>query len=422
MFGRSFVTPRGLTLSLLFAITIDASDWPQWHGLLRDRHTDDPTALQVKSLPEDWTPTWRKTVGPGHSSPVVNRGTLVFLDETNDRTVAHALEAESGTEIWQTPIGAHFEDEWGTGPRCTPFIDEDRIYAQSSQGEFHCLDLKTGESRWSLDFVRDLGARFIGARPGSGAAPRRGYNGSGLVEGQTVVLPVGSTQATLVCCDKLTGEERWRAGTDEVAYSSIVTADLGGTRQVVAFTADALMGARTTDGQVLWRVPLRTAAQRNVATPVIARDLVIVNSHTFGMIAIRIAANDNGCSATQAWRNPDLKVNLSTSALVGSHLYVIGADKDFVCVDARDGTVAWTQPNLLGPGRRDYGATIALAGRLLVLTDDGLLRLLEANPLRYVELGQTQVCGLTWTFPAIADGRLFVRDGRQLTCFALDRD
>jgi len=422
MFGRSFVKSPGLILSLLFAGTACASDWPQWHGPHRDRHTDDPAALQVKSLAEDWTPTWRKVVGPGHASPVISQGTLVFLDDRNGQTVAHALDAKTGNEIWQTPFAAHFEDEWGAGPRCTPFIDGDRVYVQSPQGKFRCLDLKTGATRWSLDYVRDLGARFTGAGPVSGAAPRRGYNGSGLVEGETVILPVGSTQSTLICCDKLTGEERWRAGTDEVAYSSIVAADLGGVRQVVAFTADALIGVRTTDGEILWRIPLRTAAQRHVATPVIARDLVIVNSHTFGMIATRITADGNGCKATQAWRNRDLKINLATSALVGNHLYAVGADKDFVCVDVRNGALAWTHPNLLGPGRRDYGATIALAERLLVLTDDGLLRLLEANPLRYVELGQSQVCGLTWTFPAIADGHLFVRDGRQLTCFVFDRD
>jgi outer membrane protein assembly factor BamB len=347
---------------------------------------------------------------------------LVVLDDTDDHTVARALAAATGTEIWQTPIGNHFEDEWGAGPRCTPFIDEHRVYVQSSQGDFHCLDLDTGKSHWSLNYVRDFGARFIGRRPGGGAAPRRGYNGSGIVEGGTVILPVGSTQATLVCCDKLTGEERWRAGTDEVAYSSIVTADLGGIRQVVAFTADALTGARTTDGKILWRVPLRTAAQRHVATPVVVGDLVVVNSHTIGMVAIRIAQAGDQWRATQAWRNPDLKINLATSVLVGNHLYTIGAEKDYVCVDVQNGELRWTQPGLLGPGRRDYGATIALAERLLVLTDDGLLRLLEANPERYVELGQTQVCGVTWSFPAIADGCLFVRDGRQLACFAFDRN
>lgn len=420
MSGQAPLKLTAWILFLVLAHNVPASDWPQWHGLHRDRHSDDPLALQVESFAADWTPVWRKTIGPGHSSPVVSQGILVFLEDQKDRTVAHALDAATGNTIWQTPFAEHFEDEWGAGPRCTPFVDGDRVYVQSPQGNFRCLELATGARRWSLDFVQDLGARFTGAGPENGAAPRRGYNGSGLIEADTVILPVGSTRATLVCCDKLTGRERWRAGTDEVAYASLVTTTLADQRQVVAFTADGLTGVRVTDGKVLWYVPLKTAAQRHASTPLIAGDLVIVNSHTLGMIAIRITAEADGCLASEAWVNRDLKINLSTSVLVGDHLYTLGADKDFVCINVQKGTVAWSQPDLLGPGRRDYGATIALDDRLLVLTDNGVLRLLEANPLRYVELSQTQVCGLTWSFPALADGRLFIRDNRQLLCFAFD--
>ena len=56
---------------------------------------------------------------------------------------------------------------------------------------------------------------------------------------------------------------------------------------------------------------------------------------------------------------------------------------------------------------------------LLVLTYEGTLRLLAADPARYSELGRVQVSGSTWSHPAYADGRLFVRDGKNLLCLDL---
>jgi outer membrane protein assembly factor BamB len=404
----------------VFVLPAAASDWPQWHGPLRDRHTPDPVAARLDTWPVDREPSWRIGVGPGHAAPVVSGNHLVYLDDDGKRTIAHGLDATTGSALWHTPFADHFEDEWGVGPRCAPLIDADRVYVQSPQGEFRCLNLADGTLRWSVSFTRDYGARFAGAGGGEGAAERRGYNGSGIVENGLVILAVGSTQgATLVALDKLTGRERWRAGNDAVAYSSPVTSTLGGVRQVIAFTADALMGVRVSDGRVLWRIPFRTMAQRHIATPLIAGDLVIVNSHTFGMAAVRITAAPDGCSATEAWRNPDLKVNIATATLVDRHLYTFGATKDFLCVDVATGKLAWSQSGFAGPGRRDYASVIAAGQRLLVLNEEGLLRVLEASPQRYAELAQAQICGNTWAFPALANGRLYVRDGRQLSCYTL---
>jgi outer membrane protein assembly factor BamB len=159
----------------------------------------------------------------------------------------------------------------------------------------------------------------------------------------------------------------WKCGDDEAAYSSFMIATLAGTRQVVAFTADALLGAALETGQILWRIPLKTNAKRHAASPVIFDDFVLVNSHSIGLVCFHLEKDSGGFKAASAWTNLDLKINLATPVLVDGYLYSQGADKDYVCVEAKTGKVAWSQAGF-GLGRKDYASTIAAGKSLLVLT------------------------------------------------------
>ena len=395
-----------------------AGDWPQWHGPTRDCKI--PKAAPVPaSLPPDLKPVWKIGVGGGFSAPVVAAGRLVCLDENGQKEVAHLLDAQTGKEIWSVAFADRFEDEWGAGPRSTPFIDGDRVYVQSCNGEFRCLSLAEGNVVWGTSFERDFGVKFLGSKANNGTATRRGNNGSGVVDGEAVIVPVGSTDgATLVSFDKRTGKVLWKSGKDEAAYSSPVIATLAGIRQIVYLSADSLAGYDLGDGRILWRVPLKTDAKRHACSPVVLGDTVTVNSHTFGTLCLRIVKEGEGLKAVESWANKELKTNLGTPVAEGGYLYNQGANRDYVCLDSRTGEIQWSKPGF-GQGKRDYSSTLAAGNNLLVLTEDGTLLLLKADATRYTELGRVQVCGNTWSFPAYADGRLYVRDGRQLACYSL---
>jgi outer membrane protein assembly factor BamB len=360
-------------------------------------------------------------VGGGFSSPVVAKGRLIYMDEDGKQEVVHAVEIGKGRELWKRAIAPRYQDEWGAGPRSTPIIDGEFVYAQSCSGELRCLRLESGEEVWGVSFERDFGVKFLGSKAREGTASRRGNNGSGVIAGNRFVVPVGATNgASLVCFDKNDGRVLWKCGMDEAAYSSFVTGSPGGVEHVVAFTADALLGARLEDGRILWRVPLVTGAKRHASTPVVFGNRVIVNSHTFGMLCFEIRRQGDGLEAVQAWRNADLKINLATAVLVDNHLYSAGAKKDYICVEAATGTLKWSQPGF-GRGAKDYAATIVTGKKLLVLNEAGELALLEANPEGCRELGRAQACGSTWASPALTDGKLYVRDGRELLCYDLHR-
>lgn len=407
-------------LLFIFALlpTALADDWPQWRGPTRTGQASADAPVPA-GLPKELKPLWRISSDPGFSSPIVAGNKLIYLDENGGKEVAHVVEADTGKELWQQGYAEAYQDEIGAGPRSTPIVDGDRLYVQSSKGEFRCLGLADGKVIWQTSFEKDFGVRFLGNQTQEGTARRRGNNGSGVIDGDHIILPVGSTDgASLVCFDKRTGSVIWKSQDDEAAYSSLMTATLAGIPQVVAFTAESLMGVAQSDGKLLWRVPMKTYARRHAATPVILNDTVTVNSFTIGLVCTKIGREGDKLKATPAWINKALKINLSTPVAVGPYFYCQGPTKDYVCVDARTGELKWSQPGF-GQGRKDNSSTIAVGKNLLVLTESGELLLIAADPEKYRELGRLQVCGNTWCFPAYARGKLFVRDGRQLLCLDL---
>src|SRR5262249_43220120 len=151
-----------------------------------------------------------------------------------------------------------FKDQWGSGPRATPFVEGDRLYVQSFGGEFRCFNLKDGKIVWGVSYAKEFGYQYKGPEFKSGATVRYGNNGCGLVDGDAVILPIGSpTSGCLIAFDKMTGSQLWKAGDDETAYSSLKVATLAGVKQVVCFTAYSLIGVDRQSGKLLWRVPVK---------------------------------------------------------------------------------------------------------------------------------------------------------------------
>jgi outer membrane protein assembly factor BamB len=409
-------------LVTLLATTLIAAggDWPQWRGPFRDGHAASDEVLPA-TLPANLEPAWQQQVGSGFASPITAGDRLFLAEEGQGKEVLRALRPATGALIWKTAYGPSDGDEWGSGPRCTPLADDDRIYVQSMRGEFACLSQEDGGVLWSFSFEKDYGVEWAGGGNAPAAASRRrGHSGAPVISGNRIYVSVGATEgATVVAFDKRNGKELWRSGTDETAYAALMTGSLAGRQQLVAYTAGGLRGLDLDTGEQLWQVPLRTAANRHAVTPILVADSVVVSSHTIGLRGFRTLADEGRTSVAPLWSAPALKTSIATMVHVTGHLYGQGPDQNFVCVDAATGEIEWSQP---GFGERPlvgYSSTLAAGDRLLVLTDDGQLVLMQANPERYAELGRVQICGRTWSHHALAGGRLYVRDRRALLAFDL---
>ncbi len=413
---------RAAAASLLLALPISAADWPQWRGPNRDGSVADPKH-PLTALASEPKVAWKIDVGLGLASPVVAGNAVVYLDEQSAQEMVHCVNDTTGQPLWTKPLApsVSFTNYTG-GPRCTPLIDGDRVYVQSSSGEFRCLALATGQTLWHTNFETDYGARFLGntgndPEAKETASRRHGNNGSAAIDGERIFVPVGSPKgATLVAFNKLSGKELWRAGNDNTAYASVMAGTLAGTRQAVHFTADALMGVDEQSGRILWREPLKTGAKRHVCTPVLAGDTVTVASTSIGTIRFRILKTGSEFKAERLWTDAPLKTILGTPTLVGKLLFTIGpgSKTDLVCLDFDTGTQVWAQPGLA-----DYASLTAVNDKLLVLSSTGELTLVAASPAKYEELGRAQVCGKTWSSPAYANGRLYVKDDTHLAALIL---
>lgn len=413
-FGRWLAVP-------LLACGVGAADWPQWRGPTQDGRV--PAGVVVPaSLPAVPAVVWERAVGFGLGSPIVSGGRLFHLDNQADQEVIHALDAVSGRELWSRPLDTAFRDTQSEpGPRSTPLADGDRVYVQSCQGEFECLDAAEGRLIWRTHFVRDFSAVFIGERGSAAGASRHGNTASPVVVGEDLLVAVGGTNgASVVRFDKRSGQVRWKSQDDVPGHSGPVLASLGGQIQAVSFTAAGVMALDPRDGALLWRVPVKSSIGRHITTPIVVDDLVLVSSHQAGLLGIKVSRPGPHWQAETAWVAKESAINFSSPVVVERHLYGVGPARNLICVEVGTGRQTWSQEGLFaGAAGSAYAGFIVMLNRILMLTDGGELILLAADPTEYRELGRVQVCGRNWCNSAYSEGRLYVRDAKSLRCVQL---
>lgn len=421
-FARMILPMQSVVLMVWFGSagvswTAQAADWPQWRGPSRNGFVPGGAPVPA-SLPSQPKTVWRMEVGEGLASPVVAGGKLFYFDAVSGKETLHAIDPATAKEFWRATIDDTFQDTQGpAGPRCTPAVDGGRVYAVSCRGELQCLQVADGKLIWRANYTKDFGGVFIGEKGSATGATRHGNNGSPLILGDCLYAQAGGTNgAAIVCLEKKTGRALWKSQNDFAGYAPPVRATLAGVDQLICFTAEGLIGLDPNNGELLWRVPMKTNFGRHVTTPVIVDDIVVVASHQVGLVGTRIVRSGSGLKPEQAWLIKELAVNFSSPVAVGKYLYGLGPAKNLFCLEIPTGKKMWSKDGYFTTSAdKTHASFIAMGKNVLVLTDGGEIVLFEANPAEFKEAGRAQVCGLNWCNPAYVDGRLFVRDGIKTT-------
>jgi outer membrane protein assembly factor BamB len=365
---------------------------------------------------------WRVPVGYGDASPVVAGGKVYYLDNQGNQEIAHALDVATGSELWHATIGPVFADaQSNPGPRCAPVVDGDRVYVQSCRGELQCLSATDGKMVWRAHFVTDFGAPEPVEAGANMGGTRHGNSASPVIDGARIYVAVGSPNgASVVCFDKRSGKVLWKSQNDPPGHGGPIVATIAGVKQLVVYTATALIGLDLGSGALLWRVPIRTQDGRHVTTPLVFGDVVVVGSITAGLVGVRVTKSGATLSAARAWTIPSMTVNYSSPVAIGAYVYGLGPMDSLISVNPRDDTKRTVQNAFFsGTMTTGFAGFLAMGGNLLVLTDGGWLMLITASPQGGREIARTKVCGHNWCIPAYAGGRLYLRDDKELRCLKL---
>jgi outer membrane protein assembly factor BamB len=350
---------------------------------------------------------WKRPVGGGYASIVVANGTIFTIEQRRKREVVAAYDLDSGREKWIHGWDADFREVLGgNGPRATPVWHDGLIYALGAAGELLCLDAQ-GKRIWSRNILLENQAENI--EWGMASTPL-------VVDDKVIVLP-GGMGKSVVAYDRMTGNPIWKALDDKQAYTAPQLATLAGRRQILVVSARRLMGLAVEDGALLWEYPWVTYQGISVAQPIVTADnrVFISAAYDHGSALVEINRNGETFEARTVWANKSMKNKFSSSVLYEGSIYGFD-DAILACIDAATGDRKWKG------GRYGYGQLLLASGYLVISSENGEVALVKANAEKYEEIARfPAIEGKTWNIPAIADGRLIVRNTTEMACFRITK-
>lgn len=417
---RSRRPAAAVVLVLTLMAVASAGDWPQILGPARSG-----VASADERLADAWPAggprrLWRRDVGAGVAGVAVVGDRGFLFHRVGDREVLEAFDAATGETLWSDGHATAFVPQVGgsDGPLCAPVVHEGTVVVFGAQGMLACIDAATGRRLWERTTHRDFTAQ-------------EGYFGAGstpLVSGGRVIVNVGGRKgdAGIVAFDLATGETLWTSTREGASYSAPVAVDVAGVPHVLAVTRLSCLLLDPATGRVRWTFPFgQRGPTVNAATPVLlAADRFLVTA-AYGIGSV--CATFDADAARPVWQGVEsLASQYATPVLVDGRLYAIdGRDDvppaDMVCLDPDTGRVLWREAGF------GYGTLLMADGKLLVVKTDGDLLLVRPDPARLDVLARARPFaddprgGPLRALPALAGGRLYLRNDRTLTALDVGR-
>ncbi len=389
---------------LVWSAAPAGGEWPQWRGSNRDGVSGESGLL--KQWPAEGPPlVWKTSVaGQGYSSLSISEGRIFTQGARGDREFVIAIDVATGKLLWETVSGRRFGNNRGDGPRGTPTLDGDRVYALGANGDLSCLEISTGRKIWAVNLLEEFGGSNI----------RWGISESPLVLGDRVLVNAGGPDSSIVALNKMDGSLIWKSQSDKAGYSSAVPLEINGVTQVIFFTGIRALGVDVRDGRLLWEYQKVSNRTANIATPIVHGNRVFVSSnYGTGCALLEIKRNDNGFRAEEIYFNQNMKNHHSSSILVGDVLY--GYSSAILTALRFDtGEVLWKNRSV------GKGSLVYAEGHLYCFSQNGVVGLVEASPEAYREKGRFSIpqgALSTWSHPVVAGSRLYLRDQDNLYSF-----
>ena len=385
-----------------------AAAWTQWGGPHRNFQTD------AVGLKDTWPATgprvvWKRPLGEGYSSPVVENGVLYVMYGKPREEVVMAAEAETGKTLWEhvTPMTfvSDASREMGNGPYSTPLIAGNRIFTTGVAGRLQCLDKKTGKVLWTQELWDRHG----------GSPLMYGYACSPIAFRELVIVPVGGRGKAVMAFQQSDGKVAWSQGNLGNVYSSPILINVSGLEQLAVLLDGAVMAFNPHNGDPQWQVSFKADYSIAVSTPVWgAGNLLFVSSeYNAGTKVIELKRNGLQTAATELWSSNRLRLHHGNAMRIGDTMYFSNGGKGsqaiLSAVDVRSGTIHWQQRSI-------EKATFVWADqKLITLDQDGNLMIAHPTPKDFtIRAKAPLLTRLSWTPPVLVGTRLYLRDRKTM--------
>jgi outer membrane protein assembly factor BamB len=420
-----------------------ALDWPQWFGPERDGVWRENGLID--KFPADGPRIlWRTPLGTGYSGPAVAGERVYVLDRVRavgpdgkplsgkqgiqGKEGLLCLKAADGKVNWRHDYDCVYKVSYPSGPRTTPLIHENRVYALGAMGDLFCLEADTGKPVWSKNLVKEYKID---------PTPLWGFAAHLLIDGDLLYTLAGGEGSAVVAFNKKTGKEVWKAlTTEEICYSPPMIFEAGGKRQLVIWHSSSINGLDPATGKSYWKVlyPADGKPHRpgvNVVTLRREGQLLFLSSTFHGPMMLKFAADKPDVSVL--WRKepkkpmePEgLSCLIPSPVLKDGHVYGVSFDGALVCLEAESGKELWQTYDLMDGKPRDCGTAFLVpqGDRFVIFTEKGDLILATMTPKEYKEISRAHVIEpaesargrmVVWSHPAFAHRSVFVRNNKEI--------
>ncbi len=419
------------------AACVLAADWPGYFGPKRDGTSTEKGIL--RTWPKEGPKVlWTTPVGIGYGGAAISGGKVYLLDrddKVGDKI--RCLDLASGKELWNFAYGAVGKFDH-PGSRTTPTVDGDNVYTCGPIGDLYCISTSTHKPVWNKNIWKDFGggsnvpSNFMNGGPRENSLPIWGITQNPLIYRNLVIVASQTSQAGVVAYDKLTGELKWKspALSGGTGYVSPSLVKVGREDHLVTVTAATGFGRNASgggvngidplSGKVLWTygnwqcvIPVPHAVDAGDGR------VLITGGYRAGTAMIKVQKKAvGGYEVAELFKNVNFGSHTQPPILYKDHFYAqytINERSDGLVCMSMDGQVKWKtgdEPPF------NKGGAVLVDGLLLAVDGSTRLYLIDPDPSGFKPLASADLLesGENWAPLAIADGKLLIRDQKQMKC------
>ncbi|MCG3181153.1 MAG: Outer membrane protein assembly factor BamB [Phycisphaerae bacterium] len=282
------------------------------------------------------------------------------------------------------------------GASSTPTVVDGRCYFTGSKNDVYCLDAVSGEEIWQIN----------------PQARGRGINHSSpaVADGKVFVAA-----GELIALDQAKGTVVWRQPAVRSFENSPVPWRSGDKMFLLCNTGQRLATVYcvdSADGHVVWTVP---GGSRS--TVAVVGDHMVTSvgpsygdSSRFGLAAYKLSTD----KPEKLWANTDFHGLDASPVIYNGYVYAIG--ETAICIELATGKVAWEQKTRTG----GEISPVVADGKMFT-TGGGMAMAFRATHEKCDLLASARMPVCKYIAVTIADGRLYLRQPKNVACYDLTR-